>query len=168
MGTSRFSKTDRQWEKMEPHCIGLKAHLGRTGGDARFMDWARAVVFDRIFNILSDDPNMLMAMANATIVKVYRSGYGSKGVLSVALQARFILFLLLTGLKSRTTSQIRFDVQNLALRLSQFVVATFQFRILAVTLSLPNTHFQLEPLHHIDQQGCDFPERFAPNCSHMP
>ncbi|MCE8005631.1 transposase, partial [Aestuariivita sp.] len=35
MDTGRFIITDRQWAKMEPHCLGLKAHPGRTGGDAR-------------------------------------------------------------------------------------------------------------------------------------
>lgn len=35
MVTSRFIITDRQWAKMEPHCLGLKAHPGRTGMDAR-------------------------------------------------------------------------------------------------------------------------------------
>ncbi len=35
MDASRFIITDRQWVKMEPHCHGLKAHPGSTGGDAR-------------------------------------------------------------------------------------------------------------------------------------
>jgi transposase len=117
MDTSRFIITDRQWAKAEPHCLGLKAHPGRTGGDARlfleavfwiartgapwrdlptgfgnwntvyrrFRDWARSGVFDRIFNALSDEPDMEMAMVDATIVKVHRAGQGSKGGLSVRL-----------------------------------------------------------------------------------
>ena len=39
MDTSRFVIRDHQWAKMEPHCLGLKAHPGRTGSDARlFME----------------------------------------------------------------------------------------------------------------------------------
>jgi transposase len=51
----------------------------------RFRDWARAGVFDRIFNAVSDEPDMEMAMIDATIVKVHRAGQGSKGGLSVRL-----------------------------------------------------------------------------------
>ena len=51
----------------------------------RFRDWARAGVFERIFNALSDDPDMEMAMTDGTIVKVHRHGQGSKGGLSVRL-----------------------------------------------------------------------------------
>lgn len=111
MDTSRFVITDRQWAKIEPHCLGLKAHPGRTGSDPRlfleavfwiartgaqwrdlppgfgkwntvyrrFRDWAKAGVFDRIFNALSSDPDMEVAMIDGTIVKVHRSAQGSKG-----------------------------------------------------------------------------------------
>lgn len=117
MDEKRFVITDRQWELMEPHCLGLKAHPGRTGSDPRlfleavfwiartgaqwrdlpsefgkwntiyrrFRDWARAGVFDRVFNALSDEPDMEVAMIDATIVKVHRHGQGSKGGLSVRL-----------------------------------------------------------------------------------
>ncbi|MEM1361612.1 MAG: IS5 family transposase [Pseudomonadota bacterium] len=114
MDTSRFVIRDHQWVKMEPHCLGLKAHPGRTGSDARlfmeaifwiartgspwrdlppgfgnwntlnrrFRDWARAGVFERIFNALSDQPDMEMAMIDGMIVKVHRAGQGAKGGLS--------------------------------------------------------------------------------------
>ena len=117
MDTSRFVITDRQWQKMEPHCLGRKCDPGRTGSDPRrfleavfwiartgapwrdlppgfgkwntifrrFRDWARAGVFGRIFNALSDDPDMEMAMVDATIVKVHRSAQGAKGGLCVRL-----------------------------------------------------------------------------------
>lgn len=49
----------------------------------RFRDWAQAGVFDRIFNAVSDDPAMEMAMIDGSIVKVHRHGQGSKGGLSV-------------------------------------------------------------------------------------
>ena len=51
----------------------------------RFRDWARAGVFERIFKAVSDEPDMEMAMVDATIVKVHRAGQGSKGGLSVRL-----------------------------------------------------------------------------------
>lgn len=53
----------------------------------RFRDWARAGVFGRMFNGLSDQPDMEMAMfpsracreMDGTIVKVHRAGQGAKG-----------------------------------------------------------------------------------------
>lgn len=53
----------------------------------RFRNWARAGVFDRMFNGLSDQPDMEMAVIDGTIVKVHRAGQGAKGGLSVRLQA---------------------------------------------------------------------------------
>ena len=117
MDTSRFVIRDHQWAKMEPHCLGLKVHPGRTGSDPRlfmeavfwiartgspwrdlppgfgnwntiyrrFRDWARSGVFERMFNDLSDQPDMEMAMIDGTIVKVHRAGQGAKGGLSVRL-----------------------------------------------------------------------------------
>ena len=49
----------------------------------RFRDWARAGVFERIFNALSDDPDMELVMIDGTITRVHRSGQGAKGGLSV-------------------------------------------------------------------------------------
>jgi hypothetical protein len=31
----RFSLTDAQWRKIEPHCLGKRSDPGRTGGDGR-------------------------------------------------------------------------------------------------------------------------------------
>ena len=45
----------------------------------RFRDWVKANVFKRIFDALSDDPDMEYAMVDATIVKVHRHGQGAKG-----------------------------------------------------------------------------------------
>lgn len=128
MPTDRYIITDRQLEKIEPHCLGKKSDPGRTGGDARlfleavfwiartgaqwrdlpgefgkwnsvcrrFRDWGVAGVFERIFNALSDEPDMEMAMIDVEplerhrfesqwrgIVKVHRHGQGSKGGLKV-------------------------------------------------------------------------------------
>ncbi len=111
MTSERFVITDRQWARMEPHCLGKKTDPGRTGGDGRlfleavlwiartgcpwrdlpvrfgkwntvfkrFRDWVKADVFKRIFDAVSDDPDMEFAMIDGTIVKVHRHGQGAKG-----------------------------------------------------------------------------------------
>jgi len=45
----------------------------------RFRDWVKADVFKRLFDAVSDDPDMEYAMVDATIVKVHRHGQGAKG-----------------------------------------------------------------------------------------
>ena len=45
----------------------------------RFRDWVRADVFKRLFDAVSDEPDMEYAMVDATIVKVHRHGQGAKG-----------------------------------------------------------------------------------------
>jgi transposase len=35
MNEERYVITDRQWELIEPHCLGKKTDPGRTGGDPR-------------------------------------------------------------------------------------------------------------------------------------
>lgn len=45
----------------------------------RYRDWVKADVFKRIFDAVSDDPDMEYAMVDATIVKVHRHGQGAKG-----------------------------------------------------------------------------------------
>lgn len=107
----RFVITDRQWSKIEPHCLGKKTDPGRTGGDGRlfleavlwiartgspwrdlppafgnwnsvfkrFRDWIKADVFQRIFDAVSEEPDMEFAMIDGTIVKVHRHGQGAKG-----------------------------------------------------------------------------------------
>ena len=115
MTTSRRIIGDHHWAKMEPHCLGLEAHPGRTGSDPRlfleavfwivrtgapwrdlplefgnwstvyrrFLDWAKAGVFERMFSGLSDAPDLEVAMVDATLVKVHRHGHGAKGGLVV-------------------------------------------------------------------------------------
>lgn len=80
-GTAGFwvARTGAPWRDL-PQSFGNWNMVYR-----RFRDWARAGVFDRIFNALSDDPDMEMEMVDATIVKVHRSGQGSKGGLCVRL-----------------------------------------------------------------------------------
>src|ERR1700746_112738 len=45
----------------------------------RFRDWVKADVFKKLFDAVSDDPDMEYAMVDATIVKVHRHGQGAKG-----------------------------------------------------------------------------------------
>jgi transposase len=45
----------------------------------RFLDWREADVFKRIFDALSEEPDMEYARVDATIVKVHRHGQGAKG-----------------------------------------------------------------------------------------
>ena len=45
----------------------------------RFRDWVKADVFKRLFDAVSEDPDMEYAMVDATIVKVHRHGQGAKG-----------------------------------------------------------------------------------------
>ncbi|KQM19550.1 transposase [Novosphingobium sp. Leaf2] len=45
----------------------------------RFRDWGEADVFKRIFDALSEAPDMEYAMVDASIVKVHRHGQGAKG-----------------------------------------------------------------------------------------
>jgi transposase len=49
----------------------------------RYSDWVKAGVFKRIFEAVSDDPDMEYAMVDATIVKVHRHGHGAKGGLKI-------------------------------------------------------------------------------------
>lgn len=72
-----IARTGAQWRDLPPE-FGKWNTIYR-----RFRDWARAGIFDVIFNALSDDPDMEVAMIDGTIVKVHRHGQGSKGGLSV-------------------------------------------------------------------------------------
>src|SRR6185295_3925746 len=42
----------------------------------RFRDWVKADIWKRLFDAVSDDPDMEYAMVDATIVKVHRHGQG--------------------------------------------------------------------------------------------
>jgi len=45
----------------------------------RFRHWVKADVFKRIFDAVSEEPDMEYAMIDATIVRVHRHGQGAKG-----------------------------------------------------------------------------------------
>ncbi|AMB85585.1 transposase [Pseudomonas agarici] len=49
----------------------------------RFRDWREADVFRRIFDAISDEPDLEYVMVDATIVKVHGHGQGAKGEVRV-------------------------------------------------------------------------------------
>jgi transposase len=53
----------------------------------RFRDGVKADIFKRLFDAVSDEPDMEHAMVDATIVKVHRHGQGAKGGLRARLSA---------------------------------------------------------------------------------
>ena len=53
----------------------------------RFDYWSKAGVFRKIFEAVSDDPDMEYAMIDATIVPVHRHGHGAKGGLKIRRSA---------------------------------------------------------------------------------
>jgi transposase len=58
----------------------LPEHFGHWNTTySRYSDWMKAGVFKRMFDALSDDPDMEYAMMDATIVRVHRHGQGAKG-----------------------------------------------------------------------------------------
>ena len=44
-----------------------------------FRDWVKADVFKRLFDAVSDQPDMEYVMADATMAKVHHHGQGTKG-----------------------------------------------------------------------------------------
>jgi transposase len=53
----------------------------------RFRDWVKADIFKRLFDAVSDEPDLEYALVDATIVKVHRHGQGAKGGLRARLLA---------------------------------------------------------------------------------
>ncbi len=45
----------------------------------RYQDWVKADIFKKIFDAVSDEPDMECVMVDATIVKVHRHGQDAKG-----------------------------------------------------------------------------------------
>jgi transposase len=112
-GMHRFVLTDAQSATMEPLCLGKRTDPSRAGGDnrlflkavlwiartgshlpptfanwnavfKRYRNWVQAGVFRRIFDAVSDDPDMEFAMVDATIVKVHGHAQESAATRSIA------------------------------------------------------------------------------------
>jgi transposase len=49
----------------------------------RYRYWVKADVFKKIFDAVSDEPDLEYAMIDGTIVKVHRHGQGAKGGLKI-------------------------------------------------------------------------------------
>jgi len=49
----------------------------------RFRRWAKKGVFERIFNVLSGEPDFEYAMIDGTIIRVHQHGMGAKGGLAI-------------------------------------------------------------------------------------
>jgi transposase len=49
----------------------------------RFRRWAKKGVFERIFNVLTGDPDFEYAMIDGTIVRVHQHGTGARGGLKI-------------------------------------------------------------------------------------
>jgi len=64
----------------------LPEHFGKWNtAFKRFREWVKRDVFKRIFDVLSEEPDMEYAMIDGTIVKVHRHGQGAKGGLKARL-----------------------------------------------------------------------------------
>ena len=51
---------------------------GLRTGSKRFRGWVRAGIWQKLFDVISGQPDMQYAMADATIVKVHRHGQGTE------------------------------------------------------------------------------------------
>jgi len=93
--------TDTQWERIAPLLPGKKGDPGRSGDDnrrslegilwivrtgaprKRFRRWALKGVSEKVFKVLSGEPDLEYALIDGTIVKVHRHGAGAKGGLKI-------------------------------------------------------------------------------------
>jgi len=76
-----IARTGSPWRDLPPSF----GHWNSTF--TRFRDWVKADVWKRLFEAVSDDPDMEYAMVDATIVKVHRHGQGAKGGLKAKRSA---------------------------------------------------------------------------------
>ncbi len=74
-----IARTGSPWRDLPPDLGDWNAVF------KRFRYWVEAGVFQRMFDALSDEPDMEFAMIDGTIVKVHRHGQGAKGGLKAKL-----------------------------------------------------------------------------------
>ena len=68
-----IARTGSQWRDL-PRAFGNWITVY-----TRCRDWATAAVWKRMFDAVSDEPDMEYVLVDATIVKVHRHGQGAKG-----------------------------------------------------------------------------------------
>jgi transposase len=73
------ARTGSPWRDLPPMFGGWNTVF------KRYRDWVKADVFQRLFEAVSEEPDMEYAMVDATIVKVHRHGQGAKGGLKARL-----------------------------------------------------------------------------------
>ena len=62
----------------------LPAGFGKWNSQfRRFRRWAKAGVFERLFNAMNDDPDLEYALIDGTIVQVHQKASGAKGGLKL-------------------------------------------------------------------------------------
>ena len=66
-------RTGLPWRDL-PSCFGHWNSQFR-----RFRRWAKAGVFERLFRLMSDDPDFEYALIDGTIVQVHQKATGAKG-----------------------------------------------------------------------------------------
>jgi transposase len=74
-------RTGAPWRDL-PVCFGCWNSAFR-----RFRRWSRKGVFEKIFNVLPEDPDFEYAIVDGTIVRVHQHGAGAKGGLKIRLSA---------------------------------------------------------------------------------
>lgn len=74
-----IARTGAPWRDL-PHEFGKWNTVFK-----RYRDWVKSGVFARLFEAVSDDPDMEYVMVDATIAKVHRHGQGAKGGLKIRL-----------------------------------------------------------------------------------
>ena len=74
-------RTGAPWRDL-PVCFGYWNSAFR-----RFRRWSRKGIFEKIFNVLSGDPDFEYAIIDGTIVRVHQHGTGAKGGLTIRRSA---------------------------------------------------------------------------------